>query len=214
MKGARPCCLLTRDAAGGSFPTICVLCRVWVEGLSCCLKFGPRFLGNRLPLLPLEWRRELGVTMFLPIQDRTWDQLVRKPLTRFCWENGGHLVWGGGGLYLLYLFFWPCIQFWTNSPPPPPLTGASQVVKNSTADTRDIRDVGSIPGLRRSPEVGNGNPLQCSCLENPMDRGAWQATIHGVTKSQTWLKRLSTTAQPPHPLHPSLPLICYGAISK
>ena len=98
MKGARPCCLLTRDAAGGSFPTICVLCRVWVKGLSCCLKFGPRFLGNRLPLLPLEWRRELGVTMFLPIQDRTWDQLVRKPLTRFCWENGGHLVWGGAAL--------------------------------------------------------------------------------------------------------------------
>ena len=43
-------------------------------------------------------------------------------------------------------------------------------------------DVGSIPGLGRSPGEGNGNSLQCSCLENPMDRGAWQATVHGVTK--------------------------------
>ena len=46
-------------------------------------------------------------------------------------------------------------------------------------------DLGSIPGLGRSPGEGNGNPLQYSCLENPMDRGAWWATVHGVTKSQT-----------------------------
>ena len=46
-------------------------------------------------------------------------------------------------------------------------------------------DVGSIPGSGRSPGEGNGNHLQCSCLENPMDRGAWRATVHGVTKSQT-----------------------------
>ena len=46
-------------------------------------------------------------------------------------------------------------------------------------------DLGSIPGLGRSPGEGNGNPLQYPCLENPMDRGAWWATVHGVTKSQT-----------------------------
>ena len=46
-------------------------------------------------------------------------------------------------------------------------------------------DVGSIPGLRRSPGGGHGNPLQYSCLENPMDRGAWQAMVYGVAKSQT-----------------------------
>jgi len=45
-------------------------------------------------------------------------------------------------------------------------------------------DIGSVPGLGRSPGVGNGNPLQYSCLENPKDRGAWQATVHGVAKSQ------------------------------
>ena len=46
-------------------------------------------------------------------------------------------------------------------------------------------DPGLIPGLRRSPEEGNGNPLQYSCLENPMDRGAWWATVHGVAESET-----------------------------
>ena len=51
-------------------------------------------------------------------------------------------------------------------------------------------DPGLISGLGRSPEEVNGNPLQYSCLENPMDRGAWQATVHGVEKSQTWLGKL------------------------
>ena len=48
-------------------------------------------------------------------------------------------------------------------------------------------DSGSIPELERSPEVGNGNPLQYSCLGNPVDRGARRALVHGVEKSQTWL---------------------------
>ena len=52
------------------------------------------------------------------------------------------------------------------------------VVKNLPADTEDIRDVGLIPGLGRSPGEGHGNPLQDSCLENTMDRGAWRATVH------------------------------------
>ena len=56
------------------------------------------------------------------------------------------------------------------------------VVKNPPAKTGGIRDLGSVPGLGRSPGEGNGNPLQYSCLENPMDRGAWRATVHGITK--------------------------------
>ena len=48
----------------------------------------------------------------------------------------------------------------------------------------NVGDLGLIPGWGRSPEEGNGYPLQYSCLENPMDRGAWWATVHGVTKSQ------------------------------
>ena len=59
------------------------------------------------------------------------------------------------------------------------------VVKNPPASAEDIRDESSIPGLGRSPEGGDGIPLQYSCLENPMDRGAWWAMVHRVSKSQT-----------------------------
>ena len=52
--------------------------------------------------------------------------------------------------------------------------------------------MGSVPILGRSPGGGHGNPLQYSCLENPMNRGAWLATVHGVAQSQTQLKRLDT----------------------
>ena len=52
---------------------------------------------------------------------------------------------------------------------------------------RNVGDLGSIPGSGRSPGEGNGNPLQYSCLENPMDGGAWWATVHGVAKSRTRL---------------------------
>ena len=61
------------------------------------------------------------------------------------------------------------------------------VVKNSPANAGDIRDVGSIPGSGRPPGGGNGNLLQYSSLENPMDRGAWQGTVQRVTKSWTQL---------------------------
>ena len=59
------------------------------------------------------------------------------------------------------------------------------MVKNPSDNAGAIRDIGSIPGLGRSPGGGQGNPLQYSCLENPMDRGAQQATVHGVAESDT-----------------------------
>ena len=68
------------------------------------------------------------------------------------------------------------------------------MVKNPPASVAAIEDMSSILGLGRSPGGGNGNPLQYSCLENPMDRGAWGGTVHGVAKSWTRLKRLSTHA--------------------
>ena len=70
------------------------------------------------------------------------------------------------------------------------LLGASQValvVKNLPSNAGDVRDSGSILRSGRSPGGGHGNPLQSSCLENPMNRGAWPATIHRVTKSRTQL---------------------------
>ena len=59
------------------------------------------------------------------------------------------------------------------------------MVKSLPANAGDLRDERLIPGLGRSPGEGNGNPLQYSCQENPMDRGAWWATVHVVAKSQT-----------------------------
>ena len=58
---------------------------------------------------------------------------------------------------------------------------------NLLSNSGDTGDSGSIPESGRSPRVGNGNPLQYSCLENPLDKGAWQATVHGVAKSLTQL---------------------------
>ena len=69
------------------------------------------------------------------------------------------------------------------------------VVKNPPANAGHIRDTALILGSERFPGGGHGNPLQHSCLEYPMDRGAWWAVVHRVTKSQTRLKRLSTQAR-------------------
>ena len=68
------------------------------------------------------------------------------------------------------------------------------MVKNPPANAGDIRDQGSIPGLERSPGGGYSDPLQYSCLENLVDRGAWQATVHRVEKSRAQLKQLSMHA--------------------
>ena len=78
----------------------------------------------------------------------------------------------------MYLFFW-AFQ-------------VALVINNLPANAGDSRDLGSIPRLGRSPGKGNDNPLQYSCLENPMYRGTWQAMIHRVTKSHMRLKWLST----------------------
>jgi len=66
------------------------------------------------------------------------------------------------------------------------------MAKNPPSNARDVKHLSSIPELGRSPGEGHGNPFQYSCLENPMDRGAWWATVYRVTKSQTQVKQLST----------------------
>ena len=73
------------------------------------------------------------------------------------------------------------------------ISQAALVVKNPPASAGDVRDAGSIPESGSSPGGGHGNPLQCSRLENPMDRGAWQATVRGVTKSRTQLSNFLFT---------------------
>ena len=62
------------------------------------------------------------------------------------------------------------------------------LVKNLSTNAGDVRDTDSVPGPERSPGIGNGNPLHYSYLENSMDKRAWQATVHGVSKSRTQLK--------------------------
>ena len=69
------------------------------------------------------------------------------------------------------------------------------MVKNPHANVGDATDTGSVPELGRSPEGGNGNQLQYSCLRNPMDRAAWQATVYGVTNSQTRLNNSTITTK-------------------
>ena len=69
------------------------------------------------------------------------------------------------------------------------------MVKNLPAKAGDLRNLGSVLGLARSSGEGHCNPLQYSCLENPMDRGAWRATVHGVAESWQRLKELSTHAR-------------------
>ena len=79
-------------------------------------------------------------------------------------------------MFLLYLHHYICFFFfWTSQ--------VVRVVKNPPDNAEDIRDVGSIPGSGRSPAGEHGNPFQYSCLENPMDREVWQATIHRIVKS-------------------------------
>ena len=76
-------------------------------------------------------------------------------------------------------------------------TWASQMVlevKNPPTNAGDIRHLGLIPGSGRSPGGGHGNLLQYSCLENPTNRGAWRATVHGVSKNQTWLSTTHSTS--------------------
>ena len=84
------------------------------------------------------------------------------------------------------------------------------VVKNPPVNSGDIRDAGLIPGSGRSPGGRHNNPLQYSYLENPMDRGAWQATVHRVTKSQMRLKWLSTHT---HALVELVLFVCFSAIT-
>ena len=67
------------------------------------------------------------------------------------------------------------------------------VVKNPSANAWEVKDMGLIPGWGRSSRGGHGNPLQYSCLEDPMDRGAWRATVHRITQSRTWLSNLACT---------------------
>ena len=97
-----------------------------------------------------------------------------------CWINDIY-----GVLHSVYYFYYWLLLLLLLC-----ISWASQmklVLKKSPTNAGDIRDMSSSPGLGRSPGGWHGNPLQYSCLENPMDREGWQATVHGVAESWTWL---------------------------
>ena len=77
-------------------------------------------------------------------------------------------------------FFFSSLDIWASQ--------VAREVKNLPANAEEVRDMGSIPGSERSSGGGHSNPLQYPCLENPMDRGAWQATVPSITQSQIQLK--------------------------
>ena len=82
----------------------------------------------------------------------------------------------------------PDRKFRTEAPAGDVSASGSSDGKESVYRAGDVKEMSLIPGSGRSPGEGKGNPLQCSCLGNPMDRGAWQAMVHRVAESQTWLK--------------------------
>ena len=137
--------------------------------------------------------------MFSSHSSASWLTLVL-PSMALCGEPGSYF-WGSVSVKTSSsMAFHVCVSYhpWLKQIPgtfkntylPISCNRASQmalVVKNSHANAGDVRDMGSIPGLRRSPGEGNGNPLQYSCLENSMDRGVWQATVYGAAKSHTQL---------------------------
>ena len=104
----------------------------------------------------------LSVSLPIPVSLQECDSLQHGAflrIKRICW----------------HALFSECGNIWGGFP-------GGSVVKNPSTNARHKGDVGSIPGLGRSPWGANGNTLQYSCLENPMDRGAWQVAVHGVTK--------------------------------
>ena len=96
------------------------------------------------------------------------DRIDQAPINKWLWNPG------------TYISVYAPILWSTGSQ-------GALMVKNPPANAGDARDVGLIPGSGRSPRVGNGSPTQYSCLKNPMDRGVWWATVHGMAKSRAWL---------------------------
>ena len=130
---------------------------VWL----CFKKFFFVVLFSYLAMPGLNWDLSCSMWDLVPwpqIEPEHWDHRV--------------LVTGPPGKS--WLFFWEV------------LIGVL-LVKNPPANAGDTRDAGSIPGSGRSPEEGNGNLFQCSCLENSMDRETWQAIVHGTSENQTRL---------------------------
>ena len=138
-----------------------------------------------------------------PTMQETWvwslyqeDPLEERMVTRFsilAWR----IPWTGEPCELQSMESQRIRHSWGTKYKEPQGFPGALVVKNLSANAGDVKDAGSIPGPGRSPGERNGNPLLYSSLENPKNRGAWQATVHGVSKSQTQLGDLAHTHSSP-----------------
>ena len=120
--------------------------------------------------------------------------------------------------YILEIASWDIVTLLNNLIPysKPNMKGFPRWLsdKESACQSRRLMNSGSIPGLGRYPGKGNGNPLQHSCLGNPMDRGAWQSTVHGVAKSWTWLSNWAHTYKPSKKQRWRLQIQCHYLIRQ
>ena len=157
------------------------------------------------------------VVLGTPVNSDSFLQFLQKYQWNFC--NGSYCItaeWPQASCLSSLLAHWPasalnemtCVKCFVMVKSAPVLSLAvrwvvgfidlpsslwgSPGVSDGKESACNVGDPGSIPGLERSPRGGNGHPLQYSCLENPVDREAWWATVHGVTNSRTRLKQLST----------------------
>ena len=141
----------------------------------------PGEIRARLGCVVHLWAGRLACQSSL-LLSRWWAPLL--PL----YSGQGHLDRASLHFLFSHPWFTPCCRSVRSSQ-------VALAVKNPPANAGDVRDVGSIPGSRSSFGRGNVNLLQYSCLENSMDRGAWWATVQGVTQSQTQLKQLRMAAR-------------------
>ena len=159
-----------------SHPVPTVSPSLWCSSTSRLLIHLVAELTPSLTLLPSS-----SLCLYCPSLESQLRGLEHSSPQDFLWLSSLNLPFSHVPLFLSFFFFGNHQR-------------ASQVallVKNLPANARDVRDMDSIPGWRRSSGGGHDNPLQYSCLENPMDRGAWWATAHRVAKSWTQLKQLS-----------------------
>ena len=152
--------------------------RIWKMTLGICFVFWFYFLQEtRVPSLVAHMVKNLPAMQESWVWSLGWEESLEKGMATYSSILAWDIPWTEEPCRLHSMGSQRVRQDWvTNTNTHTPLGRTQKILNN-----------GLIPGLGRVPGEGNGHPLQYSCLENSMDRGAWQATVHGVAKNWTWL---------------------------